>query len=305
MTDDFKIPMVSFYGPGSQPLQEAEDQLEYVTMPKDMTTYHQPQLPEPEDAGDIGAGLALLRQVAQALEQHPQQGNATFSFAGLNADSLQLINQVLGVGEVSATIDGACNGNAPIHIQEGVMAGVWRVQQLDGNGEGRGVLQWDGIETGAIPRCVMELAFANARTELDTSIANVPGLLEHGPLMNAPSLLAELSEHIRTGANPDGASHDTPHVINLTLLPLNAADLYCIGERLGVGPVTLLSRGYGNCRIGSTACKDVWWIKYFNSEDSLILNTIEVVKVPEVALAAPEDIADSAHRMQEILELYN
>ena len=48
----------------------------------------------------------------------------------------------------------------------------------------------------------------------------------------------------------------------------------------------------------------MWWIKYFNSEDALILNTIEVTNMPEVVMAAPEDIEDSAHRLQEILEIY-
>ena len=73
---------------------------------------------------------------------------------------------------------------------------------------------------------------------------------------------------------------------------------------MGVGPVTILSRGYGNCRIGSTAKRNGWWIKFYNSQDALILNTIEIVDIPSVAIAAPEDIADSADRLNEILEMY-
>ena len=71
-----------------------------------------------------------------------------------------------------------------------------------------------------------------------------------------------------------------------------------------MGPTTILSRGYGNCRIGATAKEGVWWIKYYNSQDALILNTIEIVQIPEVALAAPEDIADTAERVAEIGKLY-
>jgi hydrogenase-1 operon protein HyaF len=48
----------------------------------------------------------------------------------------------------------------------------------------------------------------------------------------------------------------------------------------------------------------VWWVKYYNSEDALILNSIEIVDVPEVACAAVEDLADSAERLAEILEVY-
>jgi hydrogenase-1 operon protein HyaF len=41
-------------------------------------------------------------------------------------------------------------------------------------------------------------------------------------------------------------------------------------------------------------------VRYFNSMDTLILDTIEVSAVPEVACAAVEDIADSAIRLREI-----
>mgnify|MGYP000724044400 FL=1 len=61
----------------------------------------------------------------------------------------------------------------------------------------------------------------------------------------------------------------------------------------------MLSRGYGNCRITSTRLRNTWWVQYFNSMDHLILNTIEVTSVPEVALAAPEDFADSVERLAE------
>ena len=78
-----------------------------------------------------------------------------------------------------------------------------------------------------------------------------------------------------------------------------------LGSRLGVGPITILSRGYGNCRIGSTQKNNIWWIKYYNSDDKIILNTIEVIDIPEVAAAAPEDIEDSAERLQDILSVYD
>ena len=287
MDDSQRIPMIHRVGPGSQPLAEADQQLDYMTMPATMATYHQPAIPEPEEAGDIQPALALLQQVQQALAGFATGGNAAFSLADLNHDSRELINQILGVGEVSISVD----GEAPMQIQESVMAGLWRVQQL--GAEGRVV--WDGVEVGAVPECVYQLAFAGARRQLDTQTPQLAVAV-----MNAPSLLVELAERMALGPAADGAAY----VLNLTLLPLNDADLYCLGEHLGVGPVTILSRGYGNCRIGSTACRDVWWIKYFNSEDVLILNTIEVVAVPEVARAAPEDIEDSAHRLAEILEIY-
>ena len=95
-----------------------------------------------------------------------------------------------------------------------------------------------------------------------------------------------------------------PHVVNLTLLPQTEDDLGFLDASLGKGRVTILSRGYGNCRITATAVRHVWWVQYFNSQDALVLNTIEVGDVPSVACAAPEDLADSALRLEEILEVY-
>lgn len=46
----------------------------------------------------------------------------------------------------------------------------------------------------------------------------------------------------------------------------------------------------------------VWWVQYFNSQDALILNTLEIVDVPEVACAAAEDLEDSAEWLTEVLE---
>jgi len=45
-------------------------------------------------------------------------------------------------------------------------------------------------------------------------------------------------------------------------------------------------------------------VQYFNSQESLILNTIEISEMPEVAIASAEDIADSGQRLGEILSIY-
>ena len=58
---------------------------------------------------------------------------------------------------------------------------------------------------------------------------------------------------------------------------------------------------WGDCRIDATATTGVWRVRYYNSADTLILDTFEVTDVPEVACAAPEDIADSAERLADIL----
>ena len=114
-------------------------------------------------------------------------------------------------------------------------------------------------------------------------------------IINAPALLAEVTERVSGHAAE-------PHIINLSLLPFSPEDAAWLDQCLGRGRVTLLSRGYGNCRITATGVARVWWVQYFNSQDALILNTLEITDVPEVARAAAEDLADSAARLADILE---
>ena len=128
-------------------------------------------------------------------------------------------------------------------------------------------------------------------------LQSYPGSPEN--VYNAPPLLAEISDHL-----PGYKAGDAPHVINLSLLPHTEEDILFLTDNLGIGPIVILSRGYGNCRISSTGTKNVWWVQYYNSQDTLILNTLEISHVPEVACASQEDIADSAKRLEEILAIY-
>ena len=116
---------------------------------------------------------------------------------------------------------------------------------------------------------------------------------------NAPALLTELG-----AALGQYEASGRTHAINLSLLPHTEADLEYLADKLGRGLVTVLSRGYGNCRISATGTAHVWWVQYFNSQDALILNTLEVARVPDVACAAPEDLEASAERLAEIIEVY-
>ena len=95
---------------------------------------------------------------------------------------------------------------------------------------------------------------------------------------------------------------DPVHVINLSLLPLSPADGRHLGEVLAAGPVRILSRGYGNCRITSTVVRDTWWVQYVNGYGNPMVDSIEITDVPEVAVASAEDIEESARRIQEALE---
>lgn len=286
MDKSFPLP-VAMVGPGSQP--EPEEKLKIMDLPSGMTTFHQPILPEPEDVANLESAKAVLQAAADALHNYrPGEPSITVSLDGLDRDSRTLIDQAMGEGEVSIITEGL----SPVHIQESVFSGLWRVQHLDADG----TLVRDSLEAADIPDIVRTLTFSEAETSINTE---APADEMAAEVLNAPSLLVEIDEQLATWKPGDVA-----HVINLTLLPLSDADMSLLGSRLGVGPVTLLSRGYGNCRIGSTAKKNVWWLKYYNSDDAMILNIIEVSEIPEVAMAAAEDLADSAERLSQIVKFY-
>jgi hydrogenase-1 operon protein HyaF len=118
--------------------------------------------------------------------------------------------------------------------------------------------------------------------------------------MNAPAVLDELRERSHAWQRGD-AGGDGAHVVNLTLLPLTPADSLLFEQQLGRGQVMVLSRGYGNCRVVDTRVAGVWRVTYFNSQDMILLDTLEVGDVPEVACAARQDLEDSAERLAEVL----
>jgi len=278
------IPVVGI-GPGSQPAEEDGAQLAYLNMPREMRTYTPASLPEHDELEGMEAALARLHQLKDALEDY-QIGDSPeiIDLSGLSASERQLIEQVLGEGEVSARFD---DGETAAKAQETRLTGVWRMRAQGPHGG----LQRNSLEVADIPALLRHRAFATAvpRLELDAPIPE--------GVLNAPPVLVELADRAarwRTG--------EPPHVINLTLLPQTEEDLLYLQDRLGTGAVTLLSRGYGNCRITATRLRPVWWVQYFNSEDALILNTLEVVDMPAVALAAAEDIEESAQRLAEMLE---
>lgn len=273
-------------GPGSQPEESDGAELDILQMPSGMASYSAPLLPEPEEVGDLTEAMARLRELGERLQAYqPGYPPAPLDLTGLDPANRELVDQVLGEGEVSIVIA----DDAPLRIQEAVLAGVWRIQRHDS----AGLLLQDSIEIGPIPRRVAQQGFAGAKERIELVQPLPPGVL------NAPPLFSEINEYSSAWRPGKQA-----HVINLTLLPQTEEDLGFLQQQLGAGSVSILSRGYGNCRISSTATRNVWWVQYFNSQDRNILNSLEITDVPSVACAAPEDLADSAQRLEEIMEIY-
>jgi hydrogenase-1 operon protein HyaF len=228
----------------------------------------------------------LLPKLADALAaQKADAPGQLFDITDLPADDRELISQVLGEGEVAGVA--ALTDGVVAQIQESVMAGLWRVRFTNREG----ALVGDYLEIAAIPQAVRKAAELTA-TEL---IFGAPP----AGAMNVMPLLAEIAE--RHAAHEPGAP---AHVINFSLLPMNDVDMQFLQVTLGDGPVRLVSRGYGTCRVHATGARNVWSVQFFNAMDTIILDTLEIGDTPLAACAADEDFADSAERLREIDEAY-
>jgi len=274
---------VRMVGPGSQPDDDAV--LQYLEMPRGMNTFEMPPVPDTADARAMAQSRELLAGFLQELDGWKPAGRAAgprMDLAGVPAAALEITNQMLGEGEVSIRV----NGHRDVRIQESVFAGIWRVRDVAADG----TLAGDWLEAGPLPAVALETAQAAAEPRFD-------GLAVPAGAMNSPALLREIESQCR-GWRPGGPAH----VINLTLFPMVPEDHALLEQALPVGPVAMISRGFGNCHISSTGVRNVWRVQYFNNMKTLILNTLEVIDVPEEAIAAPEDLEDSRGRLAELIE---
>lgn len=282
MTRPFPIPVRPF-GPGSQPQEEQE--LQYLDMPQGMNTFSMPRVPERVDPAAMASARDRLAQLLPLLEAwDPASGTPgpRLDLSDLAPDALEVMNQVLGEGEVGIRI----MGGRDVRIQESVFTGLWRVHEVAADG----AIAIDRIEAGILPPMAIEAARAAASVEL-------PAVEIPEGAMNSPALLAEIGGQMR-----DRRPGDAPHTINLTLFPMSPADHQTLAQALGAGPVAMISRGFGDCRIASTQARDVWRVQYFNNAKTMILDTVVMVEAPEEAAAAVEDFADTRVRLAELIQ---
>ena len=273
----FPIPVVTYkpdIGPGSQPLED--EILNTLDVQSDVYTFRPPvtELNAPPEV--VAAAMDFLRQLHASLRATPfvVPQPVRFSLLPLAPAVRAEINELLGEGEVSVQT------GIDLRAQETAFTGIWRIR-------GDGV---DDVEASAFPSALRDLALARA---FPSTASAVPP----PNLMNAPALYHEirtLSAHWTAGR--------AAHVINLSLLPATPDDLAWLDEQLGRISFSILSRGFGNCRITATALPYVWWVQYFNNMEKLILNSVEIVDVPAVALAAVEDYEETTIRLAEWIE---
>lgn len=276
MVGNYHLPPTG-YGPGSQTLDDEGKELEFMPMPQDMRAYSV-HIPEIEVDEKLAPALSLLAEVARAAEFAAKGGeNQQFDLSGLDQANRQLIAETMGEGEVAVRM----HGIPAVAAQESVFAGVWGLKGAS----------LDAIEVGPIPAMAHKRAFEARKSAGGASSPRIPGVV------NAPPLVVELDDKSK-----GYTVGDAPYAVNLTLLPHTEEDLMWLDTAMGQGAVDILSRGYGNCRVSATATPHVWRVQFFNSMDVLILDTLEVTGMPEVVLAAGEDLTDSAERIAEVLE---
>ncbi|MDR2239855.1 MAG: hydrogenase expression/formation protein [Zoogloeaceae bacterium] len=278
-----QIPVVMF-GAGSQP---AEEDWNYLPLPREVDTFHAP-LPEQVGKAGIPEVLPLLRAMIEALQADPAPHPArVFDVAGLSAPAQALLAQSMGEGEVSAQISLPDGGAA--QIQESVYTGIWRVLEFDA----AGALRADRIEIGDIAPIVVQQAMAAGATHIALPSAQGQNL------MNAPAIANEIASAHAAAMENDGASN---HAINFSLLPVTPEDLAWLEKIVGGGPVGIFSRGYGKCVVTSTGLRHVWRVRYFDGMNKIMLDMLEITRVPEVVLASREDLVNARAHLQELLE---
>jgi hydrogenase-1 operon protein HyaF len=232
------------------------------------------------------AARAVLEETAAALRRHAESDcePSRISLRALEQGDRDTILDVLGEGDVW----GSVGGSVGYTFTESVLAGLWYVEATSQDGA-----KTDWLEVAAIPQAVL-----HAAEHMPRETIRIPDRLPQGA-MNSLALLTELQQ--RSSGYQPGAEN---HVINFTLLPITEADAEVLTTVLGQIPLVIRGGGYGSCRIFAAGLRHVWAVQYLNSMDKVILDTLEIGGVPVAALAAREDLAESAGRLVEMMQAY-
>lgn len=104
---------------------------------------------------------------------------------------------------------------------------------------------------------------------------------------NARALLRELENHLQRLIETGETAR-----IDLGSLPLNPADHELLEQVLGHGEVIATVDSLGVSEISDTAIPGIWRIEYYNSDEVLVAEFIEVTGCPEVLQTPVDDLKD-------------
>jgi hydrogenase-1 operon protein HyaF len=168
-----------------------------MPLPREIDSFDQPTLPTSEEVEHLHAAKQVIAELIAQLQGY--QGDAEVypvqDISQLDTANRQLINQLLGEGEVSCRVK-LLDGRE-LDMQESVFAGIWRVLESSADGQ----LLADRIEACPIPAAVWQAARAFGKAELD-----IPP--------------ARAADECRAGADRNCRRHAEPrreaHIINFS-----------------------------------------------------------------------------------------
>ena len=260
---------------------DTADALDLLGTPS-MALPAQPKLPPDFQVGEqLRATLAQLRAAMREVASGAVAARCV-DMKNLDELSLQALLEMLGEGEVCGelSLDGV-----GYRVSESLLPGLWRLRGDNG-------AHW--LEVGPVPSLVEEAAGSLRPAPVPVPVASPPGV------MNGLAVLAEINEHAATWQPGDQANR----VLNFTLMPMSPEDQQLLLHALGRAELVLESGGFGNCRVMATTVRHVWAVQYLNAMGNIILDTMEIGRIPDAVLAAPQDLEDSACRLDDILQAY-
>ncbi|GEM_PF-6906634 len=250
-----------------------------------------------QDTHAVSDGMALLHDIHYALLMFNEDSRYNqFDLCALSLHSREFIDDIIGAGEIYATLQIEKGDIKHIEIQESSIPGVWRIKHINHLDK----VGTDYLEVTTFPTAILSKCHAlNNKETLEEQLSHdqpIDLMLQDAVNHNKHALLNELNYR---GKNYN--SSDETFVINLTASSMNDGELEELANQLGVGQVDLYSKAYGNCQISATSCVNTWWIKYFDAQENVMLETLEIVDIPTIASSSYRDIALSAMRLKNIL----
>ena len=134
-------------------------------------------------------------------------------------------------------------------------------------------------------------------------IEDIPVTVETGAADltgNAQALLGEIAALLQQLlATGEGGA------IDLASLPLSPADRAWLEQHLGHGEVEIRLVAAGLSTFNETAHPGVWWVSHHNEAGVRVSELIEVARIPELAIAHPDDVKSGLERLNNLINDLN
>jgi HupH hydrogenase expression protein, C-terminal conserved region len=110
------------------------------------------------------------------------------------------------------------------------------------------------------------------------------------------SILSEIAERLRAFALSGEGT-----VIDLRSLPMSDADRSELESQLGHGEVEIKLHVSGQSDIWETTFAGVWWVRHFDGDGRIAAEEINIISVPDIIRAHPDDARTAASRLTRII----